>query len=230
MLVKERMTLHPLTMEPTASITEAHRYMRENNIRHLPIVDKRNRLVGLVTRETLLQAMPSSVTTLSIWEMNYALNRVKVRDVMVKDVITVEEDVSIEKAARIMAENKIGCLPVMRGDPSTSRRGELVEPSRQSLVGIITDIDMLSTLMELMGARQAGVRVTLQVPDAPGELVKVTAAIAQQGGDIVACGAYPAEEPLKANITLKVRHVPQDDLVASLRSLVGVEVLDVRAG
>jgi len=215
MLVKERMTLHPLTMEPTASITEAHRYMRENNIRHLPIVDKRNRLAGLVTRETLLQAMPSSVTTLSIWEMNYALNKLKVRDVMVKDVITVEEDMSIEKAARIMAENKIGCLPVMRNG---------------SLVGIITDTDMLSTLMELMGARQAGVRVTLQVPDAPGELAKVTVAIAEQGGDIAACGAYPAEEPLKANITLKVRHVPQEDLVASLRALAGVEVLDVRAG
>jgi acetoin utilization protein AcuB len=134
---------------------------------------------------------------------------------MVKDVITVEEDVSIEKAARIMAENKIGSLPVMRGE---------------ALVGIVTDIDMLSTLMELMGARQAGVRVTLQVPDTPGELAKVTAAIAQQGGDIAACGTYPAEEPLKANITLKVRHVPQDDLVASLRALAGVEVLDVRAG
>ena len=215
MLVKERMTLHPLTMEPTASITEAHRYMRENNIRHLPIVDKRNRLAGLVTRETLLQAMPSSVTTLSIWEMNYALNKLKVRDVMVKDVITIEEDVSIEKAARIMAENKIGCLPVMRGE---------------ALVGIITDIDMLTTLMELMGARQAGVRVTLQVSDAPGELAKVTAAIAGQGGDIAACGTYPAEEALKASITLKVRHVQQDDLIASLRELEGVEVLDVRAG
>ena len=214
MLIKERMTVHPLTMGPTASITEAHRYMKENNIRHLPIVRKDGKLVGLVTRETLLQAMPSSVTTLSIWEMNYALNKVKARDVMVRDVITVEEDVSIEKAARIMAENKIGCLPVMRGD---------------ALVGIITDTDMLSALMELMGARQTGVRVTLQVPDAPGELAKVTAAIAEQGGDVVAGGTYPAEEPLKANITLKIRHVPQDELVASLRALEDVEVLDVRA-
>jgi acetoin utilization protein AcuB len=215
MLVKERMTLHPLTMEPTASITEAHRYMKENNIRHLPIVDKRNRLVGLITRETLTQAMPSSVTTLSIWEMNYALNKLKVRDVMVKDVITVEENLSIEKAARVMAENKIGCLPVMRD---------------QALVGIITDIDMLSTLMELMGARKAGVRVTLRVPDRPGELAKVTAAIAAQGGDITACGTYPAEEPLKANIALKVRHLAQEDLVASLRELEEVELLDVRTG
>jgi acetoin utilization protein AcuB len=215
MLVKERMTLHPLTMGPTASITEAHRYMRENNIRHLPIVDKRNRLVGLITRETLTQAMPSSVTTLSIWEMNYALNKVKVRDVMVRDVITVEEDISIEKAARVMVENKIGCLPVMRD---------------QTLVGIITDIDMLSTLIELMGARKTGVRITLQMPDQPGELAKVTAAIAAQGGDIAACGTYPAQEALKANIALKVRHLAQDDLLARLRELEGVEVLDVRTG
>ena len=214
MLVKERMTLHPLTMEPTVSITEAHRYMKENNIRHLPIVDKNDRLVGLVTRETLMQAMPSSVTTLSIWEMNYALNRVKVRDVMVRDIITVEEDMPIEQAARIMTENKIGCLPVMRNG---------------SLVGIITDTDMLSTLMELMGARQAGVRVTLQAHDVPGALAGLTAAIAEQGGDIAACGTYAAEEPLKFNVVLKVRHMPQDDLVASLRALEGVRVLDVRA-
>jgi acetoin utilization protein AcuB len=214
MLVKERMTLHPLTMEPTASITEAHRYMKENNIRHLPIVRKDGRLVGLVTRETLMQAMPSSVTTLSIWEMNYALNKVKVSNAMVRDVITVEEDVSIEKAAHIMAENKIGCLLVMRDG---------------SLVGIITDTDMLSTLMELMGARQAGVRITLRAPDVPGALAKITAAIAEQGGDIAACGTYPAEEPLKFNVVLKIRHAPQENLVARLRELEEAEVLDVRA-
>ena len=214
MLVKERMTLHPLTIEPTASITEAHRYMKENSIRHLPIVRKDGALVGLVTRETLMEAMPSSVTTLSVWEMNYALNKVKARDVMVRDVITVEENVSIEKAARIMAENKIGCLLVMRNG---------------SLAGIITDTDMLSTLMELMGARQAGVRITLQAPDVPGALAKITAAIAGQDGDIAACGTYPAEEALKFNVVLKIRHVPQDDLVASLRELEDVEVLDVRA-
>jgi acetoin utilization protein AcuB len=220
MLVKERMTVHPLTMEPTASITEVHRYMRDNNIRHLPIVRKDGNLVGLVTRETLLQAMPSSVTTLSIWEMNYALNKVKARDVMVRQVVTVEENVSIEKAARIMAENKIGCLPVMRNAPKTG--------SGQALVGIITDTDMLSTLMELMGARQAGIRVTLQVPDRKGELAKVTAAIAEQGGDIAACGTYPAQEPLKAAIILKIKHVSQEELNASLGQLEEVEILDMR--
>jgi acetoin utilization protein AcuB len=188
--------------------------MKENSIRHLPIVRQDGALVGLVTRETLMEAMPSSVTTLSVWEMNYALNKVKVRDVMVRDVITVEENISIEKAARVMAENKIGCLLVMRNG---------------SLVGIITDTDMLSTLMELMGARQAGVRLTLQAPDVPGALARITAAIAGQGGDIASCGTYPAEEPLKFNVVLKIRHVPQDSLVARLRELEDVEVLDVRA-
>ncbi len=214
MLVKERMTLHPLTMEPTVSITEAHRYMKENNIRHLPIARKDGRLVGLVTRETLMEAMPSSVTTLSVWEMNYALNKVKVRDVMVRDVITVEEDVAIEGAARIMAESKVGCLLVMRNS---------------SLVGIITDTDMLSTLMELVGARQAGIRITLQAPDVPGALARITAVIADQGGDIGACGTYEPEEPLLFNVVLKIKHVPQDDLVATLSKLEKVKVLDVRA-
>jgi acetoin utilization protein AcuB len=87
---------------------------------------------------------------------------------------------------------------------------------------------MLSTLMELMGARQAGVRLTLRAPDRPGELAKITAAIAEQGGDIASCGTYPAEEPLKFNVVLKVRHVPQDNLIASMRTLEDVEVLDVR--
>jgi len=98
---------------------------------------------------------------------------------MVRDIITVEEDMPIEQAARIMTENKIGCLPVMRN-------GSLVGIIT---VGIITDTDMLSTLMELMGARQAGVRITLQAPDVPGALAKITAAIAEQGGDIAACGS-----------------------------------------
>jgi acetoin utilization protein AcuB len=97
-----------------------------------------------------------------------------------------------------------------------------------SLVGIITDMDMLCTLMELMGARRAGVRVTLQAPDTRGELAKITTAVAEQGGDIVACGTYPAEEPLQATITLKIKHASQEDLLASLRELEAVEVLDVR--
>jgi len=80
-----------------------------------------------------------------------------------------------------------------------------------------------------MGARQAGVRITLRAPDVPGALAKITAAIAEQGGDIAACGTYPAEEPLKFNVVLKIRHVPQDDLVARLRELEEAEVLDVRA-
>ena len=135
MLIKERMTLHPLTMEPMASITEAHRYMKENNIRHLPIVRKDGRLMGLITRETLMKAMPSSVTTLSVWEMNYALSKVKARDVMVRDVITVEEDVAIEKAARITGRQPILFSTMMRAASSIVMSGPVVITSS---AGVIT--------------------------------------------------------------------------------------------
>ncbi|MBS1249645.1 MAG: Hypoxic response protein 1 [Chloroflexi bacterium] len=213
MLVKERMSLHPLTMKSEASITEVHRYMKENNIRHLPVMNKKEKLVGLVSRETLMEAMPSSATTLNIWEINYALSKVKVGDVMVRDVITVEENVTIEEAARVMIEKQIGSLPVMRGEV---------------LVGIITETDMLSTLMELVGTRRAGVRITLQGPTETGVLAGITGAIAEKGGSIAACGTYEAEEPLRFNVVLKVRHILQDDLVATLEALNEIEVLNVR--
>jgi acetoin utilization protein AcuB len=212
MLVKERMTTHPLVVEPDMPITDAQRYMKDNNIRHLPIVSK-GKLAGLLTRETLLQALPSPVTTLSVWEMNYLLAKVKVGDVMVKDVITVEEDVPIEEAARIMMENKIGCLPVMRDG---------------ALVGIVTDFDLLCTMLELLGARRAGVRITLTAPDKVGELAKVTGTVAEVGGYIAACGTYPAADPTKWAIVLKVMYADKDKLLAAFGKLEGVELLDVR--
>jgi acetoin utilization protein AcuB len=212
MLVKERMTTHPLIVEPDMPITEAQCYMKDNNIRHLPVV-KKGKLVGLLTRETLLQALPSPVTTLSVWEMNYLLGKVKVGDVMVKDVVTVEENVPIEEAARTLFENKIGCLLVMRNG---------------ALVGIITDVDLMCTMMELLGARRTGLRITLSVPDVVGELAKVTGTVAELGGFIVACGTYPAAEPTKWGVVLKVMYADKDKLLAALGRLEGVEILDVR--
>jgi acetoin utilization protein AcuB len=212
MLVKERMTSHPLVVEPNMPITDAQRYMKDNNIRHLPVVSK-GKLVGLITRETLLQALPSPVTTLSVWEMNYLLGKVKVGDVMVGDVVTVEEDVPIEEAARMLIENKIGCLLVMRNG---------------MLVGIITDIDLMCTMLEMLGGRRAGLRVTLAAPDEVGELAKVTATVADQGGCILACGTYPAADPAKWGIVLKVMYADKDKLLAAFEQLEGVEILDVR--
>jgi acetoin utilization protein AcuB len=221
MLVKEIMSPHPVVADPDMPVTRAERLMKESNIRHLPVIREGEGLVGLITRETLSRALPSEMSTLTIWELNYQLSRIKVKEVMVKKVISVTEDLTVEQAARIMIDNKIGSLPVMRdGDPSTG--------SGQALVGIVTDVDLLGALANLMGWRQPGVRVTMQVPDEKGRLAKVATAIADAGGLLIGSGSYPAAEPLKANIVFKVRNVLLDDLVTVLEGLEEVKILDIR--
>jgi acetoin utilization protein AcuB len=213
MLVKEVMTSNPVVIEPDMPVTRAQRVMKEDKIRHLPVVRAGKGLVGLVTRDALNRALPSELSSLSIWEINYHLAHIKVRDVMVKKVFTVTEDVTVEEASRIMIENVIGSLPVMRD---------------RQLVGIVTDIDLLRALSALMGWRQPGVRVTVQVPDDRGWLAKVATAIADAGGLLAGGGAYPASEPLKANLVFKVRNVPLDELRELLGGMEGVAILDIR--
>jgi acetoin utilization protein AcuB len=134
---------------------------------------------------------------------------------MVKKIITVTEDVTVEEAARIMIQRKIGSLPVLR---------------EGRLVGIVTDIDLMNALANLMGWRQVGVRITVQVPDEKGQLARIASAIAQAGGLLVGGGSYPAAEPLRANIVFKVRNIPVAQMTALLHDLKDVEVLDIRGG
>lgn len=213
MLVKEVMTPHVVTVEPDMPVTQAQRLMKEDNIRHLPVVRPGKGLVGLITRDALNRALPSEMSSLTIWEINYQLSRIRVRDVMVRKVLTVTENVTVEEAARIMIDKKIGSLPVMRD---------------QALVGIITDIDLLGALSNLMGWRQAGVRVTVQVPDQKGQLARVATAISNAGGLLAGGGAYPSPEPLKANLVFKVRYMTLKDMTALLESMDDVTIVDIR--
>ena len=215
MLVKDYMTRHPLMAEPTMSIVEAQRYMGENNIRHLPVVGDGKSLLGLVTRQSLL-IDPGRLGSLDVWEITRYLSGLTVKDVMVKakDVITVEQNTTIEEAARIMVEKKVGCLPVME---------------EGVLVGIITETDLLAQLTKLLGQAVSGVRVTVRMPDKEGEFAKVTAALASQGWGIYAAGGTPApKHPGYWDCVFKVRRVPKDDLVAVLEKIEGQEIVDVR--
>jgi acetoin utilization protein AcuB len=213
MLVRDRMSKHPLTVGTDVTISETHKYMQEQRVRHLPVVDKAGKMVGLVTEDDLLKAGPSSATSLSVWEIHSLLNKITARDVMVRDVITTTEDTPIEEAAHLMLEHKIGCLPVMRDN---------------SLVGIITESDIFRTMMELFSARQKGLRITLEVPDREGELAKVAQAIADQGGYIAACGTFMAEDPTKWGLVFKVRNVDREVLTAALSKIDGEKILDIR--
>jgi acetoin utilization protein AcuB len=135
MLVKERMTQPVITALPEMPIQEALNLMREKGIRRLPVVDNRGRLVGIVSDRDLLHASPSDATSLSIWELNYLLSRVTLKEIMTKQVVTVSEDTSVEEVARIMVESKIGGIPVV---------------SNGDVVGIITETDLFGALVELL--------------------------------------------------------------------------------
>lgn len=212
MLVKRRMSTPVISVEPDVPIMEALKTMQERNIRRMPVLDKQGRLIGIVSDKDLLNAAPSDATTLSVWELNYLIGQVKVKDVMTKNVLTVTEDTPIEEAAFAMAENKIGGMPVMRGD---------------QVVGLITETDLFKIFLELMGARNDGVRVTALVPEQPGELDVLTHAIAEAGGSFVAFGQFDGEGPENRIVTFKVAGMDE----ASVRRVIEpfiVSLIDVR--
>jgi acetoin utilization protein AcuB len=212
MLVQERMSREPVTITSDVSVPDALRLMRERKVRRLPVLDSHGKLVGIVSDQDLLYASPSPVSSLSVWEMHYLLARLKVEEVMTRKVITVTEDTPLEEAARIMADNKIGGLPVMRED---------------KLVGIVTETDLFKAFLELLGARQPGVRVTALISGAKGTLANITNAIFGAGGNILAFSQSMDATGTRWQVTFKVQDVPRDQLVEVIRPVVE-NILDVR--
>jgi acetoin utilization protein AcuB len=212
MLVGDRMTKRPITISEDDSIDRGLDLMRSENVRRLPVVDKHGKLVGIVSEKDLLYASPSPATSLSIYEIPYLLSKIKMRDIMTQEVITVTEDTPLEEAARIMADHKIGGLPVMRDD---------------KLVGIITETDMFKIFLEMLGAREAGVRLAMLVPNEKGTLAKIATEIAELGGNIMAQGTIMGEDPTNRELTLKVEDVAQEQLVSAMERL-GLKILDAR--
>lgn len=212
MLVGERMSKPVITITPDTPLQEALALMRKEKVRRFPVVDKHGKLVGIVSEKDLLNASPSDATTLSIWEVNYWLSKVTVEEIMTKEVITTHVDSPIEEAARIMADRKIGALPVM-------------DDGR--LVGIITETDLFKIFLELFGARKAGIRATLLLKDEPGKLSEVTNAIRQLGSNIISIGTFMGEDPSTGMVTLKVENTTVEALTNALTPLVE-RIVDIR--
>ncbi|PWH20927.1 MAG: hypothetical protein DDG58_00250 [Ardenticatenia bacterium] len=216
MFVGDYMTRHPLTVTPDTSIVEVQGIMAENNIRHVPVVEKGKRLVGLVTRQNL-RISPIELSSLNVWEITRLLSGLKVKDVMVrgKDVITATPDTPIEEAARILVTHRIGCLPVLE---------------EGIVVGIITESDLLTQLTNLLGLQVPGWRATIRVPDRAGEFAKITAAVASRGWGIDAAGSLPTpRKPGYWDVVIKISAATRDELVAVLQQIEGQELIDIRA-
>jgi len=211
MLVNERMSRPVIFIQPDMPIHDALNLFKQEHIRRAPVIEK-GKLVGIVSDHDLLNASPSPVSSLSVWEMNYLLSKVTVAEVMTKNVVTVAADTPIEQAARIMADNKIGGLPMMKDG---------------KVVGIITETDLFKIFIELMGARELGVRVTAIIEDKLGALAKVTRAIAEAGGSFIAFGMFTGEDPSTKMITFKVIDMDENAVRNAIDAVVE-KIWDIR--
>ena len=211
MLVEQRMSRPVIAIHPDLPIHDARNLFKQEKIRRAPVI-KNGKLVGIVSDQDLIDASPSPATSLSVWEMNYLLSKIAVKDIMSKDVITIDEDTPIEQAARIMADNKIGGLPVMRDN---------------KVVGMITETDLFKVFLELMGAREVGVRVTALVEDKPGILGEITRAISAVGGNFIAFGQFSGEDVATKFLTFKVINASEKDIKTAIWDI-AKEVQDIR--
>mgnify|MGYP001048070306 FL=1 len=212
MLVGERMTRNPVTIEETASIDDGLHLMRERKVRRLPVLDASGKMVGIVSDKDLLHAAPSPATSLSVHELHYLLAKLTISQVMSSPVISVSSDTPLEEAARVMADNKIGGLPILDGE---------------QLVGIITETDVFKVLAELLGARTPGLRVTLRVRQGKGVLAKLSQALSSLGANIISFATYAGDTPDRPLLMLKVSDIDPASVRTALANL-DVEIKDFR--
>ena len=157
MAVKDFMTRKVVYISPNTTIAHAADMMREQKLHRLPVIEN-DQLVGLVTEGTIAEASPSKATSLSIYEMNYLLNKTKVGDVMIRDVVTISQFASLEDATYLMLKNKIGILPVV---------------DNEQLYGVITDRDIFKAFLEVSGYGEEGVRLRFVTENKVGVLEQI---------------------------------------------------------
>ncbi len=214
MFVKDRMNSDPVYGKPDLAVTDAQELMESKKIRYLPICDESNNLVGLITQSSLLSALPPDISSFSRFEITYTLSRIKVRSIMVKNVVTIGPEIPIEDAASLMAEKRIGTLPV-------------VEDGK--LVGIISGKDLFNAMTLLLGARNPGFRITVQQPDKTGLIARLTTAIASEGGYLSVCVGYKPPDRNDQWVSIcKVENMDEDSLVEVICSLEDATILDIR--
>ncbi len=216
MLIADCMTRHPILIPPAMLASEAQKILSENHIRHLPVVESGKRLAGLVTRQQLL-LKADAVGSLNVWEISRYLADLRVAQVMVKgrNVLTITADRTIERASQIMAERKIGCLPVVEDETV--------------VVGIVTETDLLRSFQEMLGLPSPGVRVTVRMQDRAGEFARLIAVLAEHQWGVMGVGTFPSRRhPGYYDAVLKIPQVGIDEVRAVLSQIPGQELVDVR--
>ena len=191
MYVKNRMTSNPYIVAPEDTVNDTMMLMRQKRVKSLPVV-KNGKLVGVVTEKQLAEITPSPATTLSVFEVSYLLSKTKIETIMTKDVVTISSNDLLEQASLLMRNHNVSCLPVL---------------DNNKLVGIICESDIFDSFIDIMGLRDTGTRISIDIAeDKPGIVAEVAGIIAQSGINITHLVLYRNELIIRVN-TLNVEQV-----------------------
>ena len=212
MTVSKNMTINPVTTTPDMGVFEAFELMKSEGVQRLPVLDGEGNLVGIISEKNITSAAADK--EVSIVEYALLLSKIKVGDVMTKEVITVSVDDPVEMAARKMSDNDISILPVV--------------DNNGKLVGVVSRSDLFRLLLELFGTRHYGIRVTFRIKDQKGVIAKLAIALEKIGANIVSIGNLDSDQGY-STIIMKINGVEESLIKDALTPLVDGN-LDIREG
>ncbi len=202
MRIKDVMTKNPVTVDSDTLVLDAQKIMKENSIRRLPVVDK-GKLVGIVTKHDLLEASPSPATSLSVFELNYLLAKMTVKEIMNKNLVTITPDTPFEEALRLGEEKKIGSFPVVENG---------------KLVGIATESDIIRFVTRVLGIKEEGSRITIEgLGGKFGDLEKIVSVANRHNTIILSMLSLPIPEKKDWMIVLRLKTNDPDPIVKDFK-------------
>jgi len=202
MRIRDIMTKNPITVTGETSLPEAKRTMEENDIRRLPVVDK-GKLVGMVTERMILEASPSPATLLSIHELRYLVDKIKVKDIMVKNPITIPPDANFKDVLLLGQEKGIGAFPVVE---------------KGKLVGIATESDLVRFITNIWGAKEKASTIIIEgVSQRFGLFKQVVSIIDRREVPILSIMTYIPPGRMDCNLIIRVKSETVDSLIRNLK-------------
>jgi len=202
MRIRDMMTKNPVTVDSETLVMDARKIMKENNVRRLPVVDK-GKLMGIITKHDILEASPSPATSLSVHELNYLLSKMKVKEIMKKNPVTLTPDTPFEEALKIGQEKKIGSFPVLENG---------------KLVGIATESDIVRFLTRALGVREEGSRITIEgLGGKLSDLEKIISIVNQHNTIVLSMISLPRTEKKEWMIVLRLKTSSPDPIVKDFK-------------
>ena len=204
MKVRDIMTWSVVTVTSDTPIMEARKIMNAHKIRRLPVVDK-GKLVGMVSLGRIDRSGPSPATSLSVWEINYLLAKMTVKEIMSRNLVTVSPDTTVESAVALAQSKRVGALPVIED---------------HSLIGIVTTDDFFYKILNpMLGIGKPGTRLLISNCGAPKCIQEIMGALGKGGIKILAVHNMPPLEGEEAELLLHLDHVDPTQIVKELTDM-----------